>query len=295
MNPAWTTWAKNAIRVLKDGANLIYPLGGKGVVFRVDKVKHELVTLCEHPEYYNSPVDRMNRSVFDAIGYTVIRHANTPTNIESTIKALLTRDGMKLIDADLIEGLGKIFSMKPSAIEKMLHQASGGKQPINPITYRGEDGLGNPRCLAMGRLWLSFQGASDGQHKFGSGIVGGHVTLNDVDKVMQFLIFEGMETPKIFGFMVANEENFVSGIKAILTGQKTHFILSGTITRQVLTTREITFTKMKQGDRDVLLANMYDSTVDGKVLSTVQVDYQHFDKGLEHLFVKGELISTEAN
>ena len=286
LNPAWIEWAKNQVVLLKDGGCLVYPLDGKGVVYRLDKTNHQLVTLCEHPDYHGSEVDTINREVFKVIGYSTIRSPNTPTNLKDTIAKIQSEGGLGLIDSKVIVGLSQIFSTKPQVIERMLHEATGNKTPINPVTIRGYHSHIDltPRSLAIGRLWLTSDTIGEGQHRFDS-----TKPTENMDRTMQFVIFEG--TTNILAFMIADENDFIPLIKAFRNKVPQHFTLTGTATRAVAEKRDIVFSRLGEN----LLVNIHLTDKNSPILSTVFLDYAKFDRGLDHLFVKGELTVPENN
>lgn len=84
-------------------------------------------------------------------------------------------------------------------------------EPINPVTVRGYNGEGNgPRAVALGRLWIGSNSLGDGTHKFDSKNL-----LGDLDKVMQFIIFEEITKLDVMVFMVGDENDFVKGMKEL--------------------------------------------------------------------------------
>lgn len=290
MNPEWTRWAKNTIRLLRDGGYMVYPLDGQGVAYKVDKTNHKLITLAEHPNYHNSEVARTNIAVFDAIGYEVVRVEPVSYDLAEVCRRIHEQSGNVLITSDVIIGLSKLFRVQPTVVEEMMHKASGNKEPINPITIRGTNGVGDqPRSLAIGRLWLQSDSVGEGQHKFDPKKPG-----VNMEKTMQFVSFD--EQPmNILCFMVGDENDFTKGIRELRREGQRAFKITGTPKRGDAEARDVIFSKAKRGDKWVLVVNFYDKQTDGAVASTVMLDYNKFNTGLDHLFVKGELIFPEDN
>jgi hypothetical protein len=291
MNPEWTRWAKNTIRLIRDGGFMVYPLDGKGVAYKVDKTNHKLITLAEHPEYNDSDTARTNVAVFEAIGYEVVRDEPVSYDLAEVCRRIHAESETSLITGDVIIGLSKLFKVEKTVVEDMIHKATtGNKEPINPITIRGTNGVGDqPRALAIGRIWLSSTDVGEGQHKFDPQKPG-----HEMDKTMQFISFDEPNV-HVHCFMVGDENDFIKGIRELRQEGQRAFKMTGTPKRGDAEQRDLIFSKAKRGDDWVLIVNFYNKTVDGPVASTVMLDYAKFNKGLDHLFTRGELVFPENN
>jgi hypothetical protein len=277
----WIDWARKQIAHLKDGGHLVYPLDGKGVVFRVDKIHHTLITLCEHPEYHMSKTDVINREVFKAIGYSTVRDDKTPTNLADAIAKIQAQGGLTVCYGEnVIEGLVKIFNTSKSIVEKMLHEAGGNKEPINPVSFRGVFDSKH-LSLLIGRLWIGDNSLTEGQHKFDPTHPG-----ETIQKTMQVAFYE--KNNNILGFIMIDENEFVPRIKEVRTGLSKYFSIRGQ-TRPEPLPCEITFST--DGHNQIMVAMFKD----GAMVSSIVINYDHFTRGLDHLFVRGELIVPENN
>lgn len=164
-------------------------------------------------------------------------------------------------------------------------------EAINPVTIRGYNGDGNgPRAMALGRLWIGSNTLGDGTHKFDAKTLKG-----DLDKVMQFIIFEEITKLDVLSFMVGDEDDFVKGMKELRNPGQRAFIMSGTPTRGEDAKREISFTKTLQNDHWWLVATAFESDRNSAGKAVARFDWKKFDKGMDHLFPKGELFTPENN
>jgi hypothetical protein len=164
-------------------------------------------------------------------------------------------------------------------------------EPINPVTIRGYNGEGNDqRAVALGRLWIGSNTLADGPHKFDSKNM-----VGDLDKVMQFIIFEEITKLDVLTFMVGDENDFVKGMKELRQPGQRHFAMSGNPARGDVEKREMTFTKIqRQGDWWIVVEGFKGerSTAESVKMMT---PWKKFDKGMDHLFPKGELLTPENN
>lgn len=152
------------------------------------------------------------------------------------------------------------------------------QQGINPITVRGTRSFleNEERCLALGRLWITATDAREGQHRFDP--LNSHRRL---DKTMQFVLYEGDDN--ILAFMLGDEMDFLPGMKAMLAGRANSFFVTGTSARRGGDKRKVVFR------RDPFGLTVEIITIEGELLSTVLLDYEHYCGGLKFLFPNGEL------
>jgi len=150
-------------------------------------------------------------------------------------------------------------------------------EPINPITVKGtRPGDSHERNLSVGRIWLGTSEASEGQNRF-------NPTKNTWDKTMQLVVWES--TTDILAFVVVDENDFILMIRALRTKPCSKSIF-GTPVRKENTAREVLFNRFGAD----LLVTIFDKKSDGPFLAQVYLDWDYFNKGLEHLFVKNELV-----
>lgn len=265
----WIEWAKNQVRMLKDGAHLIFPCGA---VFQINKNKKTLTTICETPEFNDSITQELNIKVFGMIGYKVIRANDTPTSVDAFIHKFeeITSKGGDAMIQDMVTGVASVFNITPDDVmDKLKRNASGNVEPINPVTFQGQPNL------SIGRLWIESNEIQAGQHVF--------VPLQkreNMDRTMQFVFWDKPED--VLGYMlISDERKFIEGIWGLDRGG---FTLAGIHSKADPTPAHISFSRA-EGQLVV--------TLDGAI--TAKFNWDHFYRGLKHLFPKGELINALAN
>lgn len=147
------------------------------------------------------------------------------------------------------------------------------KEPINPVTFRGV-----PSNISMSRIWLGIETVPDGQHHFSS-----QAKAGTWEKSMQFVIWQNPEEP--LGFMYLDDEaEFIKAIKVARTGKMV--ALKGADKRDgnIRTLQIITSDGASFGGISFRMTDEND-----KPLAILFVEVSHFDRGIGHLFVNGEL------
>jgi hypothetical protein len=268
IQPEWIDWAKNQVRMLKDGAHLIFPYGA---VFQINKKNKTLTTLCETPEFTDSVTQKLNVQVFGVIGYKVIRAADTPTNIDAFIgkfEEIASKGGTAMVQ-DMILGVAAVFKISPEDVmDKLKRQSNGNSEPINPITFKG-----NP-SLSIGRLWIQSNEIESGQHVFAP-----MQKRENMDRTMQFVFWNEPQKPLAY-MLIADERKFIEGLWML---DSIGFTLGGIRSKADPTPSQIYF-KRDNENLVVVMDNI-----------TAKFDWDHVYRGLKHLFPKGELINPLAN
>jgi hypothetical protein len=268
IQPEWIDWAKSQVRMLKDGAFLIFPCGA---VFQIDKNKKTFTAICEKPDFNDSVTQQINNQVFALIGYKVIRPKDTPTNVEAFVAKFeeIFRKGGNALIQDAITGVAGIFNIpREDIMDKLKRQSNGNADPINPITLQGHP------SLSIGRLWIQSNEIGFGQHVFAP-----MQKRENMDRTMQFVFWEDPQKP--LGYMlISDERKFLEGIWML---DKAGFTLSGIRSKADPAPSQISFSK----DNEKLVVVMDNITA--------KYDWDHVYRGLKHLFPKGELINPLAN
>jgi len=176
IKPEWIEWAKQQVKMLKDGAFMVFP--EVGAVFQIDKNKKTLTAICEKSSFNGSVTQKINNQVFSLIGYKVIRPTNTSTNVDAFID--------KLEKVSRPCGLAGIFKTNP----------------LNPITLKG-----NP-SLSIGRLWIQSKEIEFGQHVFAP-----LQKREKMDRTMTFVFWKNNVPEKPLDHMlISDERKFLEGI-----------------------------------------------------------------------------------
>lgn len=269
IQPEWIEWAKTQVRLLKDGAYLIFP---DGAVFQIDKKKKTFTTVCEIPEFNGSDTQKINNQVFALIGYKVIRSGDTPTSIDAFVQKfeeILSMGGNTLMQ-DAITGVASIFKVSPENImDKLKRKFNGNIEPINPITFQGHP------SLTIGRLWIESSEITAGQHVFAPS-----QKRENMERTMQFVFWEDPQVP--LGYMVISDERkFIEGLWGLSQGG---FTLTGVRSKGDPAPAQISFSRVGE---------QLEVSLDGQI--TAKFDWDHVYRGLKHLFPKGELINALAN
>lgn len=271
----WVEWAKDQIRLLKDGAHLIIP---NSVIFKLDKTKKTLTTLCEGSKWHGSDTQKINSQTFAVIGWTVIRDESKVTNdFDNQLKKVLRKGGSAMVQ-DLEKGLAAVVELpRPNPMDDVKKQMNNYAEPVNPITLRGM----NAPNLSIGRLWLQSNEIGGGQHAFSSMMKNGGKRVNQ-EKTMQFVFWKDAANP-LCHMIISDETKFLEGIWLIKERNGTSVNLDGVHSKKEAVASQISFSR----SADKVIANM------GDIKS--EFDWDHFYKGLKHLFPNGELINVIAN
>lgn len=224
IKPAWITWAKNTVNLLRDGGHMTFQKDG--AIFKVNHVARTLTLVCCKPSWLGSEVEGINREVFSRIGYQYIVPPDTPTNAEAMTQRIVASPKEYVDDLGaLLAGMEIIFSLPPKSLDRIIQELMGKaeKNTLNPVTFRGENG----KNVAIGRMWLGENSVPDSSHKFNPAQI-----REQWDKVVTFVFWEGegdnIETPQ---GMVTSEEAFFPLVRNILAGKKSGGVLHGTATR----------------------------------------------------------------
>lgn len=267
----WVEWAKDQIRMLKDGAHLIIP---NGVIFKLDKTKKTLTTLCEHSSWNGSTTQKINRQTFAVIGWTVVRdESKISKDFDVFLRKIMNKGGSAMVQ-DLDLGVAAVVELpRPNPMNDLKKQMNDYADPVNPITLRGTPNL------SIGRLWLQSNEISGGQHAFSSMK---NVKRTNQEKTMQFVFWKDAANP--LGYMIISDETkFIEGIWFIKERNGAGVTLDGVHSKKEAVASQISFSR--SGDK--VIAKM------GDIQS--EFDWEHFYKGLKHLFPNGELINPLAN
>lgn len=279
----WVEWARQNERVIRDFGHIVFP--NDGAVFVLDKSAKRLVTIAATREYLKGGTNKINREVWKAIGYQVVCAPDVSNDVAEAVRRVKSLGGMALIH-DKIVIQPTLDEFKPTPVEEIMHEASGGRQPINPITVRG---VPNPIfpgiALTIGRIWLSTNALGEGQHRFDPRAAG------SMEKAMQFVVYFNDDEPVVMAFAHAEEDGFVRGVKSLRTGLATSFAVAGQTVRGSGQRRDIVFMRV----RDLIMVTVYEGESTGPEMCPVLLDYRKFDDGLDHLFVRGELATPESN
>lgn len=282
IRPEWIAWAKNHLELAKEGAYFVYPL--RGAVFQVSHVKKTLTVLCEHPDWHNSETEEINTQVFAKVGYTVIRPDDVPTEWEKAVE-ILTKPGLSYVDESVWKGLREMYNIPDAAMREVLRKVSRNFQGINPVTFTGKTVEHNlPRYLSVGRLGIGTDNLADAAHKFNP-----KEKRINWEKTMQFVIWDRPESPLLF--LVGNEDDFLPAIRRFLVQKDAIVQVQGPSFRTGSDKR--TFV-LRRRDGEVL-ATIYDGPDYSANQYSLAIDYEHFARGLNHLFPHGELIVAENN
>jgi len=270
IQPEWIDWAKQQIRILKDGGYMAFPCGA---VFQIHKKSKTVQTLCEAPSYFGSDTQKINVEVFGIIGYKVVRN-NPPTDFDTFINQMdkIFKSGGTFLTQDLVSGVAGVFEVKPEDVmTKMKKQINGNVEPVNPITLRGSNNL------SIGRLWLESNEISSGQHVFAPG-----KKRENQEKTMQFVFWVQPEKP--LTYMIISDENvFIEGIWKLQNNPQGSFGISGVRAKGNSTPCSISFVRA------------YDKLTIALDDVSETYDWDHVYRGLKHLFPKAELINPLSN
>jgi hypothetical protein len=190
------------------------------------------------------------------------------------LKKIMNKGGSAMIQ-DMELGIAAVVELpRPNPMSDLKKQMNNNVDPVNPITLRG-----TPH-LSIGRLWLQSNEISGGQHAFSSMKNAGK-RINQ-EKTMQFVFWKDAANP--LGHMIISDETkFIEGIWLIKERNGVEVKLDGVYSKKDSVVSQISFSR--SGDKAI--ASM------GNIQS--EFDWEHFYKGLKHLFPNGELINPLAN
>lgn len=143
-------------------------------------------------------------------------------------------------------------------------------QPINPVTFTGA--FNN---VSVGRLWLGTDRIQDGQHHHAK-TPGG-----TWEKAMTLVFWTNPEMP-VGVIYIDDEEEFIKAIKVARTGKAV--AIKGVTQRNESDVRTL---ELKVAPKQRVALRLLDG--DNKSMALSSIEIEHFDRGLCHLFPKGEL------
>lgn len=307
IDPKWILWAKNNVKVMKDGGCIVFP--SDGAIFQINKRNKTLNLICCIPDWIGSKTELTNKNVFSEINYRYVRPNDVPMNpVEIVDKIFNNLQEYELPNGEistLIQGIGVIFGLENKKLMELVgversevmarhdancapaHQLSdesigvvkARKTPINPVTFRG---TGN---LTVGRLWIQIDNVPDTSHRFDPSKKRGP----NWDKPVTLVIWQEGKEDDISNnksHMIVDESEFIEVVLSLSMSDSVK--LWGQVNRQ--NDNQKMFALFNKLDSDKLKVSLYktnDDLTEEVLVGEAELGLPNFFEGLEHLFPDG--------
>lgn len=296
LDPRWISWAKQQVRIIRDGGYMIFP--SDGAVFQINKGTNTLDLVCCQKSWLGSDTEATNRKVFREINYTYVVPENVPTTPEATIEKLTSNIQKYAADMSvLLHAIGVVFRLKDeheANDDKLLDLMGkmGKKMPINPVTIRGRNVLNTePGNMSIGRLWIGVDHVPDAAFRFDPSVKRGPRWDKPVTIVLWSKEHEITTVATQKQHIVVEEEDFISAVKRLKENPRLQLKVWGKLTRLGDERASIVFrrghpTPPLYGD---MLVTVYAGEENQTETANVTLEFDKFIDGLGHLFPNGEL------